>query len=255
MPVPPRPDLDRRIPSDWRHVERYRLRLGALSTPHPPAAFEKILDIPRQYRFAYDQGEDGQCVGFSQSWLMSILNRKRYDASRLYHEAQIADEWSDTPPAGGTSLRAGFDVLRTKGHWQVYAGESRASQLVHGIVENRWATTVDEVRSAIYNNIPVNLGINWYRQFSAPENVPRHGDKITSKRREYYIGPWHIHWGSVDGGHAITCVGVSDQREAFALCNTWGMSYPFLVWLPYRAFERLLSEQGEAGIVTDRVAA
>lgn len=149
-------------------------------------------------------------------------------------------------------LRAGFDVLRTHGHWQVYAGETRAPLLVHGIVENRWARTVDEVRAAIYNGHPVNLGVNWYRQFSAPLNVPRHGDRPDSRRREYVVGPATVGWGPLDGGHAITCVGVSDARQAFALCNTWGWVYPFIAWLPYAAFERLMQEEGEAGVVVDR---
>jgi hypothetical protein len=33
--------------------------------------------------------------------------------------------------------------------------------------------------------------------------------------------------------------------------NSWGRAYP-LVWLPYAAMERLLKEDGEATLVTDR---
>jgi hypothetical protein len=226
-----------------------------ISTSTPmPLSFEKMLNIPRQYRDEYDQGSEGACVGYSQSWMMSILNRLCYDAYRLYATAQGIDEWADTPPQGGTSLRAGFDVLRTIGHWRVRAGVTRAPMLIEGISQNRWAKTVNEVRQAIWDNVPVNLGINWYRQFSDPTDVPRHGDKLTSKRREYIIGA-STHWGVIDGGHAITIVGSSDERAAFALCNTWGYKYPFIVWLPYSAFTRLMGEDGEAGIVTDRIAA
>lgn len=249
--------LDRRIPSDWRHVERYGARaLDPLA--EPPALVEAILNIPRQYRDLYDQGREGACVGFSQSWMMSILNRVKYFAPWLYLEAQNVDEYADTPPAEGTSLRAGFDILRTRGHRQIWGQRTREEQLRHGIQANRWARTVDEMRAALALGIPVNIGINWYRQFSSPQQLRRlddEGQPLTEfgiERYDWWIGRADLRWGPVDGGHAITAVGASDKRQAVALCNTWGYSYPFLVWLPYTAVTRLLSEDGEAGIVTDR---
>lgn len=248
--------FDRRVPTDWKHVEKYPLRAALKIGPSGIIALEKVLDAPRQYRDDYDQGWIGACVGFSQSWMMSILNRKLYSAIWLYDQAQLIDEWADTPPEEGTSLRAGFDVLRTKGHRRVYAQHERPEALKEGILENRWATTVDEVRAAIASGIPVNLGIWWYDAFFSPEQRPRlddNGKEITQfgvKRWDYWIGV--NNWGSMAGGHAITCIGASDRRQAFALCNTWGETYPYIVWLPYVSFERLMKEDGEAGIVTDR---
>jgi hypothetical protein len=246
--------FDRLVPTDWVHVERYGF---AAAWPTEVDYVEKVLDVPRQYRDPYDQGREGACVGFSQSWLMSILNRKLYDARWLYLQAQLIDEYPTTPPAGGTSLRAGFDILRIKGHRRIYAKESRPPELEQGISANRWATTVDEIRRAISLDIPVNLGINWYRQFSSPEQRPRlddNGKELTEfgiRRYDWWIGV--NTWGRISGGHAITCIGASDRRDALALCNTWGESYPFIVWLPYVSMERLLREEGEAGIVVDRV--
>jgi hypothetical protein len=240
------PVLDRRIPSDWKHVQRHRF---AAPLAMLPLVVEKILNVPRQYRDAYNQGMEGACVGFSQSWMMSILNRKRYDARRLYNEAQLVDEWDNTPPEEGTSLRAGFDVLRKVGHWRFYDDETRPVELDEGIEANRWATSVDDIRAVIASDSPVNLGINWYQDFSDPIDWPREGRG--SPRREYYIGT-KMYWGQVLGGHAITCVGASDKRQAFALCNTWGTSYPFIVWMPYDAVTRLLKEEGEAGVIVDR---
>jgi hypothetical protein len=248
--------LDRRIPTDFTHAEKYPARRHAVLS-ETPATVELILNVPRQYRNSMDQRQDGACVGFSQSWMMSILNRQLYDALWLYREAQLIDEWTDTPPAEGTSLRAGFDVLREKGHCRVRAGKTKAPVLDAGIAANRWATSVDEVRAAIASGIPVNFGVNWYRQFSNPEQMPRLDDEgvpLTEfgiRRFDWYIGNVP-HWGPIDGGHAITCVGASDRRQALALCNTWGFAYPFLVWLPYASAQRLLGESGEAGIVTDR---
>jgi hypothetical protein len=246
--------LDRRASKDRQHIDKYPLGAVLAAEPIPP--FEKLLDVPRQYRADYDQGHEGACVGFSQSWMMSILNRKLYDAHWLYQQAQLVDEWPSTPPEEGTSLRAAFDILRTKGHRRVYAGVSRPVEEQQGIAANRWATTIDEIRAAIHGGIPVNFGINWYQQFSNPFQEFRlddYGKPITEFgiiRYDWYIGRGY--WGRIAGGHAITCIGVSDKRQAFALCNTWGDSYPFLVWLPYAATTRLLSEDGEAGVVVDR---
>jgi hypothetical protein len=253
------PLLDRRVPTDWKHVDKHPLRTARRpELDVTPSVVEKVLNIPRNYRDLYNQGAEGACVGFSQSWGMSILNRKQYDARKLYHEAQKIDEWDDTPPGQGTSLRAGFDVLRTIGHWRVYASKTREPKLVEGIESNKWATTVDEIRACILNDLPVNTGVNWYREFSEPKQKPRLGDdgeeviEFGFKRSDYWVAPENGIWGPVDGGHAIEIVGASDRREAFAWCNTWGYGYPFIVWVPYRSLERLLRENGEAGIVVDR---
>lgn len=254
--------LDRRIPTDWRHYEKFALRSGVsrllTAVTAPPLTVEMILNIPRQYRQLYDQGREGACVGYSQSWMMSILNRTKYHAPWLYHEAQLVDEWDDTPPEEGTSLRAGFDVLRTKGHRQMWGARVREEAVHHGIQANRWTKSVDEMRATLAQGVPINIGIWWYRQFSNPLQKPRlddAGKPITEfgvQRYDWWIGRADTIWGPQDGGHAITVVGASDMRQAFALCNTWGEAYPFIVWLPYKAMERLLDEDGEAGIITDR---
>ena len=63
----------------------------------------------------YNQGYEGACVGFGISRLASQLNRKLYDGFWLYHEAQKVDEWPGEDYEG-TSVRAGLDILRTRGH-------------------------------------------------------------------------------------------------------------------------------------------
>ena len=63
----------------------------------------------------YNQGAEGACVGFGISRLASQLNRKLYDGFWLYHEAQKIDEWPGED-YDGTSVRAGLDILRKRGH-------------------------------------------------------------------------------------------------------------------------------------------
>jgi hypothetical protein len=241
--------LDRRIPTDFDHVVKFPGR-ALRSMQRTVDRVEKIMKLPTRYHAFYDQGQEGACVGFGQSIMMSLINRKLYDGKWLYDQAQLVDEWDDTPPEEGTSLRAGFDILRTKGHRRVYAGSSKPPEVDEGIVDvNRWITSVDEARTAISEDMPVNLGLNWYNSFYRPDVKA-----ASATKSEYVIAGDERagNWGSIAGGHDITIAGASDRRQAFALLNSWGEEYPWPVWLPYKAFARLMAEQGEAAIVTDK---
>ena len=225
--------LGRRAPSDWEHVRKYPVMLN-----RTVGEVEKVLTLIKSYRRDYDQGVEGACVGFSSSWMMSLLNRRKYHASWLYREAQKIDEWPGED-YDGTSVRAAMDVLRLQGHRRVYDQKVREPDPKEGIDRNRWATTVDEVRGNIAAGTPVVLGVNWYSDFDEPER----------KWREYWIGEGDL--GQVRGGHAICCYGASDRRQAVKLVNSWGMGYP-TVWLPYETLGRLINEDGEAALVADR---
>ena len=54
----------------------------------------------------------------------------------------------------------------------------------------------------------------------------------------YYNDFWKKR-GNINGGHAITLVGYSDDKKAFLLRNSWGTSWADngYVWLPYEDFE------------------
>ena len=235
--MPPKP-LGRLIPSDWRHVRRYPFSAIA---PRAPTRVERTLSLPA-YRIKYDQRREGACVGFSASWLMSILNRRYYDARWLWNEAKKIDEWAHTNPGdnNGTSVRAAMEVLQALGHRRIFRGKTQPADPREGIDEFRWAVTVDEIRTAIAANTPVALGVNWYTNFDAP--VRRNG--------RWWIGTDSL--GTVRGGHAVCIYRASDRLEAVGIVNNWGKSTP-LVLMPYTVLERLLNEQGEATLVTDRV--
>jgi hypothetical protein len=141
----------------------------------------------------YDQGREGACVGFGSSRMMTLLNRKRYDGFWLYHQAQLIDEYSDTPPAEGTSVRAACDILQSQGHVATYRGTDKPVSSAEGISAFRWATSWDDVRAT--------LGVT-------SDGVP--------------------------------------------LLNSWGSGYPHIVYLTDEAGERLLNEDGEFVVVTDR---
>lgn len=161
----------------------------------------------------YNQGETSQCVGYSISRMMTHLNRVRYDPQWLYIEAQKIDEW---PGEGydGTSVRAGLEILRTRGHRRLvhrFFGSPyiHEEDLSDGIEVYRWTLDIAEIKQCIQNQLST----------------------------RYNAIPLMQSWGG--GGH----------REG----NKWrGAGYPHIVWMFDDTAQLMLDQNGEAGIVTDR---
>lgn len=238
--------LGRRQSPDQEHVAKYPIRL---LMPATVDTVEKVLPIPgndQKMHAWYDQGTEGACVGFACSWAMTILNGPRYAARWLYQEAQKIDPWADTPPGEGTDVRSAFEIMRTVGHRKMWGAFTQPTILAHGIEAYRWARTVDELRTAIAMKTPGVMGVNWYANFDKPVQV----------NGEWWIGrtetqPVLTNLGRPRGGHAIAYRGASDKRQAFKWPNSWGDKYPD-VWVPYDVVQRLIDEDGEAGMVVDR---
>jgi len=167
----------------------------------------KLQDSQSWWDF-YNQGREGACVGFGCSRMMSLLNRKRYDARWLWDWAKATDDWPETKPGDdqGTSVRAACDILRTRGHvtWKdAYANrdfqqrDQEPPNAGEGIMVYRWARTVDEV-------------------------------------------------------HAILKSPANDRAGAVRILNSWGRDYPHRVWMPDETLQRLIDEDGEVALITDR---
>jgi hypothetical protein len=254
MPGP----LGRRVPTDWHHYEKYPLT--AATTPVTPAPVaigvnwytdfdnpvlkggrywigldskklgkvrgghcvclepgdqlngdgtiaRRMQDSNGWWDF-YDQGKEGACVGFGCSRMMSLLNRKRYDARWLWDWAKETDDWPETNPGDdqGTSVRAACDILRSRGHvtWRAsFLGrdyqqrDTENPNAADGITVYRWAKTVDDVHGVL----------------KSPAN---------------------------------------DTAGAVRILNSWGRGYPHKVWMPDATLQRLIDEDGEVALVTDR---
>lgn len=145
------------------------------------------------WRRFYNQGNTGECVGFSSSRMMSLLNREMYDAPWLYFQAQdLAGQPRDDQ--AGTYVRSAMGVLVGSGE-KTPRGKPNLSK---GIEAYRWAQSVDEMRNVL--------------------NSPLH-----------------------------------DKRGAFPLLQSWGYSYPHVVWMPYEVSDKVIFQQeGECVVVTDR---
>ncbi|MEA2273640.1 MAG: hypothetical protein QOI98_2348 [Solirubrobacteraceae bacterium] len=229
--------LGRRIPEDRNHIQKYPYAALGFATP---TTVERALRL-LPYSAAYNQRRTHGCVGYSSSWMMSLLNRRRYDPVWLWNEAKLVDPFADTQPGdrSETTVRAAMDVLRAQGHRRVFGGRELDPRRSDGITVNRWATSVDEIRTSISRGTPVVLGIDWYASF---DNPVRDG-------REWWIGRERL--GRKVGGHAVCIYRASDRLNAVGIVNSWGPRYP-LALMDYALLQRLLDQDGEATLVTDR---
>ena len=230
---------------DLTHLSTY-----ALNLPATVANVESSLPLPSWHQ-SWDQGREGACVGFGSSMMMSIRNNlsakaegdHRYDPRWLWTEAKKHDGFTHTDPNDGTTVHAAAGVLNTEGHVKVVNNVDQPVSLHEGIAAYRWANTIDDIRGAIALQLPVAIGVNWYSNFDQPVS------KGTFLNKEYWIGQGSL--GTVRGGHCVCIYGASDKRQAVAIKNSWGTNYP-LGWMPYATVSRLLKENGEFVVITDR---
>ena len=235
--------LGRLVSKDLSHIEKYPFSLSATV-----ATIERTLPLP-SWHSSWDQGREGACVGFGNSMMMTIRNNlsaasegdHRYDPLWLWNTAKTIDGFTHTDPNDGTTVHAAAQILNQQGHVKVVSGVDKPVSLHEGIAAYRWATSVDDVRNAIALQLPVAIGVNWYTNFDTPVRV--------SQGVEYWIGKHAL--GAIRGGHCVCIYGASDKRQAVAIKNSWGTSYP-LVWMPYKTVTRLIKEQGEFAVITDR---
>jgi hypothetical protein len=252
--------LGRYIPDNFDHVEKYPFGFAA---PRTVASVEKMMKLPG-WHWQHDQGAEGSCVGHGVAMERAVTNTAQnvflhalgvktrwYNPIDIWDRAKEIDPWPETNPGddNGTSVHAGYDVAREQGIRRVSSMQlingvpqprgQMSRDLKEGVATNRWATTVNEMRSGISLGLPIAIGVNWYSNFDIPVAVG--GDT--------WIGRGDL--GTIRGGHCVCLYGASDRRQAFRVKNSWGRGFP-LVWLPYVTMERLLSEDGEAALVTDR---
>lgn len=249
-------------PGDFDHVDAFPF--GAVA-PATVDHVERLLRLPG-WRASHNQGREGSCVGHGVVMERAITNRMqavalgdratvRYDPLQVWNDAKRIDEWPSTNPGddNGTSVRAGYDVARTIGLSRVHTMllgpdlvphpvGAQAPDLSAGVVNvNRWATTADEVRTAIAGGLAVTIGVQWYRSCDVPA--------LEQRGREWFA-PAKL-TGGVRGGHCVCLAAASDRRQAVRIVNSWGPAYP-LTWLPYETLDVLLAQNGEAAVVTDR---
>lgn len=105
----------------------------------PPAMVDNLA-----WWHAYNQGQEGACVGYGTCRALTLWNRRLYDGNRLYQEAKRIDEFPGED-YDGTSVRAGLDVARTEGAWRIVRKMTQGPILADGIESNWWPQSIEQV--------------------------------------------------------------------------------------------------------------
>lgn len=142
-----------------------------------------------------DQGAEGACVGFGCKALLEASPFRQSEgptAREIYLEARVIDEFDDNEVEEGTSVRAGLNVLKSKGLIQSYV----------------WATDLEDVLQFIAKHGPVVAGVNWYSYSTYNDfTIPMEGRPV--------------------GGHCILLYGFDRNKKLIGVQNSWGTSYGF----------------------------
>jgi hypothetical protein len=140
------------------------------------------------------------------------------DPIAIWHRAQELDDIANNEGTNtGTSVRAGFKVLRDKG-------------LITS--DYRFAQSASDTLLFILNRGPIVVGTRWYPGMASPKN----GRMSVSGVPDPTVG------------HAYLLFGFDGSRDAFLVANSWGTSWGIdgMGFLPFDDFQQLLQENGTA---------
>lgn len=185
MPAPVRSGFGRLIahdPKDKQHLMRSILRA---EPPGPP----QVWSLLRKYQL---EQEGGTCVGHGWAHMIAASpSRHAVEhaiAYAIYNRAQLVDEWADTPPAEGTSVRAGAKACIGMGLIQ--------SEYV-------WATNEADCRKWTGRG-PLVIGVTW---MTGMMETDAHGFVNLT--------------GGEEGGHCVCVLGYSTSRDAYRFAQSW----------------------------------
>lgn len=249
---PSDPRLGRFIPDDWEHVER-----------HPLSA------VPEEQR--------PECtpVVIGVNWYTEMF--------RPEHDAGI-DEYFIAPggPDTLTNIEGGHcvclepgDAEKNEAWWEIFDqgnegacvgfGWSRAMSLLNDeLYAPRWlwdrAKEVDEwgeTNPGDDNGTSVRAGSQILMQRGHTDWQDDFADDDVEERRGYTPaadnGIERVRWTqSVQDVHSVLGNKRADELGAVPFLNSWGRSYPYRTWIPDEVFDRLIQEQGEIAVPTDR---
>lgn len=222
--------LGRRPPTDWVHVERFPL-MAAPVTPSPVILginWYSVFDSPvlrSDGRYWIADGNLGHIRG---GHCLCVKDSAHPDLIGWW---EFYDQGQEGACVGFGCSRAMSLLNRTRydGQW-----------LYHTAQEN------DEWPGEDYDGTSVRAGLDVLRAVGAKRSrsgLVLAGDGISEYR-------WAT---SVEMVHASIQSPLADTLEAVPLLNSWGKNgYPHITWMPDTVLERVLAEDGEAGLITDR---
>jgi hypothetical protein len=241
--------LGRFIPDDWEHVETY------------PLTAETFPDRPRpvvigvNWYSAFDQPEVDESSGEQFVGRDGSLGQIRGGHCVCLEPGGDPDteEWWDFYDQGAEGACVGFGWSRCMtilNGGQLYAPRwlwDRSKELDQWEETNPGDNNGTSVRTA--GGVLRKSGhVDWQDEYSDDDHTERAG-----YRCDRDAGIQRFRWArSVDDVHQVLGNDRADELGAVPFLNSWGRNYPHRTWMPDEVLDRLMGEQGEVAVPTDR---
>jgi hypothetical protein len=239
--------LGRRTPTDFTHVEKYPLT--ALAEPAQPTAVPVAIGINWYTNFDSPQQEGNRW------WIgRGDLGTIRGGHCVCLKPGKVPDHtsWWEFYDQGKEGACVGFgcsrvmSLLNRKRYFARWLWD-------HAKMGDEWPDTNpgDDQGTAVRAAMDVLRGVghvSWkasYAQLDVPQRdaVPGVASEGIAANR----------WATtVDEVHRTLATPLADQLGAVPFVNSWGRAYPHITWMPDETLDRLIQEDGEVALVTDR---
>jgi len=244
--------LGRFIPDDWGHVEKYPL--AALAAEARPARVPVVIGVNWYAEFYDPERDEATGEYFVARSGASSLTRIRGGHCVCLEPGGEPDPeaWWEFYDQGREGACVGFGWSRCMSilNQELYAARWLWDQSKK---RDQWPETNPgdddgtSVRAAA--EVLAELGhVGWQGGYADDDHVER---DTYAPVPDYGIS--RFRWArSVDEVHAVLGNDRADELGAVPILNSWGRGYPHRTWLPDDVLERLMDEQGEVAIPTDR---
>jgi len=250
---PQDPRLGRFIPDDWGHVDNYPLT--ALSVEERPTHVPVVLGVNWYSEFdnpAVDEQTGEHFVAKGGASSLTQIRGGHCVCLEPGGEPDTEERW-DFYDQGSEGACVGFGWSRCMSilnEGNLYTARwlwDRSKEL------DQWPETEPgdnngtSVRSA--GDVLQDSGhVGWQDEHSDDDHTGR-----ATYGADQGAGIQHFRWAqSVDEVHQALGNDRADELGAVPFLNSWGRDYPHRTWMPDDVLERLMQEDGEIAVPTDR---
>ena len=245
--------LGRFIPDDWEHVEKYALT--ALSPDERPVHVPVVIGVnwyAELFSPELDEQTGEHFVARGGPGSLTTIEGGHCVCLEPGGEPDT-EQWWDFYDQGQEGACVGFGWSRCMtilNEGRVYAPRwlwDRSKETDQWPETNPGDNNGTSVRSA--GGILLEAGhVPWDDSYSDDDHNERKGYASDQEQ-----GISTFRWAqSVDEVHSALGNPRADELGAVPILNSWGRSYPHRTWMPDEVLDRLMAEEGEIAVPTDR---
>ena len=240
--------LGRFIPDDWGHIDKYPLTAPAEEAPTPRPV---VIGVNWYAEFDQPQVSRGGDHFLPNADSLTMIRGGHCVCLEPGGEPD-PEAWWDFYDQGREGACVGFGWSRCMSilNKELYAARwlwDRAKETDQWPDTNPGDDNGTSVRAA--GDVLVKAGhVDWTDELADDDHTQR--DDYTPAADN---GIKRFRWArSVDDVHKVLGNERADARGAVPILNSWGSDYPHRVWMPDDVLERLMNEEGEVAVPTDR---